>query len=76
MNIHQNCLLDLLEKKGFHSTYIDVHKIGSVTYFFDNIILKFTDSCLPIEITMAYLEIFSLQEFIHEIQTSDCSCNW
>lgn len=76
MNIHRNCIIDLLSEHGVNPTYIDVHKIGSVTYFFDKISLKFTNSCLPFEVAQAYLEIFALQNFIDQIAVIDCSCDW
>lgn len=79
MNIRQDCILSLLEKSGIESVYTDVHEIGSVSYYFSEPhypILKFTNSCVPEEIALHYLKLFSLDHFFSEIRQEECFCNW
>jgi len=79
MNIHQDCIISLLDRYGIIPTYMDPHEIGSVTYYFGGkggISLKFIGSCVPQSIAVHYLGLFSLQQHLHEITIDRCKCNW
>ena len=79
MNIYQKCIIDLLEQHGFIPEYVDSHQIDSVTYYFGGIgglSIKLTRACVPEEVALDYLALFSLDVNIHQIQHEACSCNW
>ena len=76
MNVTQECFLAFLLEKGIEQDYIDPHEIGSTSYYFDGVILKFTDGCIPHLIAEIYLGKFGLAHQINQLQTSECSCDW
>lgn len=76
MNVTQDCFLKFLKSHGIEENYIDVHQIGSVTYYFGRTTLKFTNGCIPHLQVGKYLEIFGLGNSIHLLQTDECFCDW
>jgi hypothetical protein len=76
MSITQECLLAVLHANGIEEDYIDVHQIGSVTYYFGAITLKFTNGCVPFPIIRKYLSLFGLTHLVQQLQIDTCQCDW
>ena len=76
MSITQDCLLSLLRSNGIEEDYIDVHTIGSVTYYFGSTTLMFMNGCVPLPIVQKYLALFGLSQLLSQLQVDDCSCDW
>ena len=76
MNITQDCFLAFLHEQGIEEDYIDPHEIGSATYYFEGVILKFSSGCIPYLIAKVYLGKFGLANQIDQIQGEECNCDW
>lgn len=76
MNVTQECLLSLLRDNGCEEDYIDVHTIGSVTYYFGSTTLKFMNGCVPLPIVQKYMALFELSHLLSQLQVADCLCDW
>jgi hypothetical protein len=72
--INLECLIDFLHKNNFEYEYIDSHAIGRVSYYFqNNIILKFDESCVFIDLVTNVLVRFNLK-YVESDWSVDCSC--